>query len=35
VGSFLVVALLIPPALPTWARIAGLVLAMLDTGGLH
>lgn len=34
-GSFLVVALLIPRALPTWARIAGLVLAALDTGGLH
>lgn len=34
-GSFLVVALLIPPALPTWARIAGLVLAAFDTGGLH
>ena len=34
-GSFLVVLLLIPPALPTWARVVGFVSAALDTGGLH
>ena len=34
-GSFLVVALLIPLELPNCARIAGVALAALDTGGLH
>ena len=35
VGSLMVVACLIFFRLPCWSVIAGIVLALLDTGGIH